>query len=271
MASLMRIGGSVMVGAGLVAAYVKLCRTLSSQQQQLLYSPSSLAEGHDDHHPIFSTRHSDVLRGWVENHGSDHAVVYYGGSSEQVELRRDMLRSIMPQHTLYFVPYRGFGPNHHWSPHERQLKEDAEDLFDFVQSRHTKVSVIGRSLGTSMAMHVGARKPIHRLAVVTPFSSILRIAQDRYKWAPVKNLLKDHHEVWKDAPQVQSPILACLAAQDTITPRKFWDELHQMIGDRAQVFCDNVSDHNTIAFSQMTWQAIADFFTQPSSSQASQP
>ena len=252
------VAGVAAGGAVATSLYRHACRSLDDKQISILYNPPALAEGHHDHHVVMSLA-DGCIRGWVDNPGHDHAIVYYGGSSEQVELRRPMLQDKFPNHTLYTVPYRGFGANNQWKPAENILKHDAETLFDLVRGRHQTVSVIGRSLGTSMAMHVSARKEVQRLALITPFSSVLRIAQTRYSWAPVKRILKDHHEVWKDAKHVQTPVLACLAGSDTITPHQFWRELLPHFSTEVTTFVDEPSDHNSIAFSHPTWDTIANF------------
>ena len=244
-----------------LGAYVRTCRALAVHQARILYQPVGLQDGHDDHQEVIAT-HDDthVLRGWVDNPGQRQAMVYCGGSSESVEMRRSSLARSFPRHTRYVVPYRGFGPNGGLTPTEHDLKKDIERLCRHAHQTHDFVDVVGRSLGTSMAAHAAARVPVRKLALITPFHSVLAIAKDRYRYAPIGSILKDKHEVWRDVARIGSPILACLADVDTITPHKFWTSLQAHFPTPPLVFRDFGKDHNSIALSDALWEQLYDFF-----------
>jgi alpha-beta hydrolase superfamily lysophospholipase len=58
-------------------------------------------------------------------------------------------------------------------PGEASLVPDALAVFDELQRLHPeqRIAVIGRSLGSGIASQVAARRPVERLALVTPFDS----------------------------------------------------------------------------------------------------
>jgi pimeloyl-ACP methyl ester carboxylesterase len=80
------------------------------------------------------------------------------------------------------------------------------------------VVVVGRSLGCALAVRVASRRQVAQLVLITPFDSLLRVAQRHYPFLPVRWLLKDRFEAWRDAPGVTAPTLLIVAGRDEIAP-----------------------------------------------------
>ncbi len=241
-------------------AYALACAGMFFRQRELLYRAPRKHQSLDlpvEVVPLCAT--GPALMGWVDNPGQAHAIVYFGGSSEPVELRREAMAEAFPDHTRYFVPYRGFGPNHLLASEERALKGDALRTFDCVSTKHARVDVIGRSLGTGMAMHVAAHKPVHRLVLITPYDSIVEVAKARFRWLPVGVLLKDRFESWRDALKVTAPTLTILAETDPVTPHRCWQNLKRHLKAPLEAIIVPNTDHTTIVQSDLTWNALTRF------------
>jgi pimeloyl-ACP methyl ester carboxylesterase len=71
--------------------------------------------------------------------------------------------------------YRGFGGSG-GSPSEEAIAEDALALFDQVYASHPQVSLIGRSLGSGVAVRLASQRPVQNLILVTPYNSLEEIA-----------------------------------------------------------------------------------------------
>jgi pimeloyl-ACP methyl ester carboxylesterase len=145
------------------------------------------------------------------------ALVYFGGNAEDVTYSLPELAEAFPEHSLYLLHYRGYGASA-GSPSEAALYADALALFDRASAGHREVVVVGRSLGAALAVRVASRRPVARLLLVTPFDSLVRIAQRHYPFLPVRWLLKDRFEAWRDAPGVAAPTLLIVAGRDEIAP-----------------------------------------------------
>jgi hypothetical protein len=205
-----------------------------------------------------------ALSGWTDGpRESEHAIIYLGGSSESVELRREALGRALPDTARYFMPYRGFGPNRALISDEKALKADSSRLFELLRERHDKVSIIARSLGTGIGVAMGAHFPVHRLGLITPYDSIAKVAQHRYRWLPAERILRDRFESWRDAGGVEAPVVVCLAGKDTVIPLPHWHELrrHFKTPPREHNFAD--ADHASIATVPGVWSALADFIMEP--------
>jgi pimeloyl-ACP methyl ester carboxylesterase len=48
---------------------------------------------------------------------------------------------------------------------------DAQSLFEKVHAQHPNVVVIGRSLGTGVAVRLASEQPVSRLVLITPYDS----------------------------------------------------------------------------------------------------
>lgn len=246
-------------GLGAVATYAGCCLYMFARQQHLLYQPEKSMDK-DSANPVFL----DELErgGWIDNPNQPKAIIYYGGSSEVVQRRRKMM-SEFSDFTRYFIPYRGFWPNEHMTPTEPALKEDALKLFDFVRHRHDEVSIVGRSLGTSIALHVGAEREHHKMVLITPFDSILNIAKKKYKIFPVQKILRDRHEAHKDAKRIVRPTSVFLAQTDRVTPFESWQKLKENFAIPLEEWTVDKTDHTTIVEDKDMWSRIQNFLNTP--------
>lgn len=197
-------------------AYVGLVALMYLKQRSLLFYPQFTRDP-----PLAPDFRFDVdgatLRGWVVNPGQPRALLYFGGNAEDVSLNRDDVATWAPGHTVYLVSYRGYGHSS-GEPSETALAADAIALFDHVAASHATIDVLGRSLGSGVAVHVAAVRPVRRLALVTPFDSVLRVGQGHYPWVPLPWLLKDPFESWRRAPALTMPTLVVIAGQDDVIP-----------------------------------------------------
>jgi pimeloyl-ACP methyl ester carboxylesterase len=131
-----------------------------------------------------------------------------------------------PAHALYLHHYRGYGGST-GSPTEAALQSDALAVFDHVGKTHSDiVTVIGRSLGSGVAVWVASQRPVSRLILVTPYNSIQELAAQRFPWFPIHWLLVDRFESWKYAAKVTVPTLLISAEHDEVIPKASTEQLH---------------------------------------------
>ncbi len=147
----------------------------------------------------------------------DKAVIYLGGNAEDVSASLPLLNVAFPDHALYLPHYRGYLGST-GTPNERALVADALALFDRVAAGHREIVVIGRSLGSGIAVQVAAVRPVKKLVLVTPFDSLAALAARQFPYFPVRWLLRDKYESWRHAPQVKAPTLLLVAGRDEIIP-----------------------------------------------------
>ena len=115
----------------------------------------------------------------VLNKGKNKALLYFGGNAESVIYNAEDFLRTFPLHTVYLFNYRGYGGST-GQPTEKGIYSDALFLFDKVQQKHSKISVMGRSLGCGAAVYLASSRSIEKLALVSPYDSIQSIAQNRF-------------------------------------------------------------------------------------------
>ena len=204
-------------------AYAAACAALYFGQRTFIYHPQPRTVPTPTE--AFTMADGTVVQVSVRPIRGPDALLYFGGNAEDVSRQWSVLAQAFPDHALYLVHYRGYGDSE-GQPSEDALVADALAVFDRVHQRHGRVQVVGRSLGSGVAVRLAAARPVHRLALVTPYHSILEIAQQQFPWVPVAWLLQDRFESWRHAPRVTAPTVILAAEHDTVIPRSSTDALH---------------------------------------------
>jgi len=200
------------------------------------------------------------LRGWAVNPGKARALVYFGGNGEGLGWLRPELGRRFPDHTSYLVAYRGYGASD-GRPSQRALTSDAVALVDEAARRHpdAPVDVIGRSLGSGVAMQVAARRPIERLVLVTPFDSLAATAGDLFPRLPVRHLIADRWDSVEASRDVTADVLVLRAGRDELVRPARTDALLRALRPGTPVVDLPDADHSNLSEDPAYWSAIQDF------------
>jgi fermentation-respiration switch protein FrsA (DUF1100 family) len=93
---------------------------------------------------------------------------------------------------LLAVSYRGY-PGSTGSPTEAGLLTDGLAAFDWLstQDRSSPIVILGRSLGTGVAVNTAAEREAVAVVLISAYESILAIARDKYPYLPIAALMKD--------------------------------------------------------------------------------
>jgi pimeloyl-ACP methyl ester carboxylesterase len=202
--------------SGVAIAYLGLCGILFALQRSLIYFPQP-ALGNDGATAILPTDASRVLVSTRLSDGPD-ALIYFGGNAEDVSFSMPSLAEAFPGFAIYALHYRGYGGSS-GKPSERALFADALTLYDQARTKHSNIKVVGRSLGSGIAVYLASLRPVTRLVLVTPFDSLEGVAALHFPYVPVRWLMLDKFESWRYAPRVTAPTLIIAAEHDEIVPR----------------------------------------------------
>ena len=203
--------------AVLVLAYLALCAALFAFQRALIYYPQPRATGTAATTLDFKVTDADLVVTTTQME-SPNAILYFGGNAEDVSSNLPSFSEAFPTHAIYLLHYRGYGGST-GRPTEKAVQSDALALFDHVRKKHPNVIVIGRSLGSGVAVQVASQRPVFRLVLVTPYNSLQELATNQFPYLPVKWLLTDKFESWKYAPQITAPSLLIAAEFDEVIPK----------------------------------------------------
>ena len=193
-----------------------------------------------------------------ENLDNKDAIIYFGGNAEDSELTINEFKNSFKNYALYFLEYRGYGKSK-GKPNQKDIIEDAIKLYDEVKKRHSRVYIIGRSLGSGVAQFVANKREVDKLILVTPYSSIEDVAKSRFPFFPVSLLLKDKYRVIDLADHLKAKeILIILASNDEVIPKDVSKKLIYAI-KKAKVITLTDSNHNSIVYNSQYFKVIKDF------------
>jgi pimeloyl-ACP methyl ester carboxylesterase len=240
---------TVSITAAIIAVmYGGCCALLFAMQRSLLYFPPARLHSDSPPDPAFAmpVDGATVLVSERTARGP-RAILYFGGNGEDVSRSMPLLERAFTADALFALHYRGYTGST-GTPSEQAITADALMLFDRIHTEHPDIVVIGRSLGSGVAIHLASLRPASRLILVTPYDSLQEIAARRFALFPVRWLLLDKYESWRYAPNITAPTLLIAAEFDQVIPgsstRLLFSRLPKGL---AQLVVVPDADHNTIS------------------------
>jgi pimeloyl-ACP methyl ester carboxylesterase len=236
---------AVLSGGVVAALYGVVCVLLYFGQRSLLYHP--MAESQSPHAQAIRLERDGVsLKIWEIARPGDGAVIYFGGNGDNAAWYVDDFAKTFPDRSIYLVNYRGYAGST-GLPTEKALLADAEAVFDKVHESHSDVAVIGRSLGSGVAVYLAGVRDVHKLVLVTPYDSIEHLAEAQVAWIPVSWILEDKFDSLARAKKVQAPVLVLMAEHDTVVPRASTQRLlAAFAAPHVEAKTIRAADHNSI-------------------------
>lgn len=153
------------------------------------------------------------------NRENEHAVIYFGGNGENVYNSSRVMNEAFTGKAVYYLNYPGYGGSA-GLPTESNIIQAAKDLFRYVEKHHRSVALVGRSLGTGVAVNLASHFTVSHLVLVSPYDSIVNVANTHYPFLPNQLLIKDRFDSQSRAHKVTAKILIFAAERDEVIPIK---------------------------------------------------
>ena len=148
-------------------------------------------------------------------------LIYYGGNAEEVTAYAPAAAQDYGERAVLLVNYRGYGASG-GRPSEKALVSDALEVYDWVVKHPAidpgGIAIHGVSLGTGVAVQVAAARPVSCVVLTSPFASVLDVARERFKWLPVRLMLRHPFDSGSRAPAVKAPLLVLAGGADDLIP-----------------------------------------------------
>ena len=245
---------ALLIPAGL---YAGLCLLLFFTQRSQVYFPVAESAVPGATSMSFGTNGA-TLKIWTVERPGPTALIYFGGNAEDVGTSIGSFAERLPGHSLYFVNYRGYAGSS-GEPSEAALVGDAVALYDRLQARHPRISVLGRSLGSGVAVQLASARTVDRLVLVTPFDSLVNVARVHFPWLPIRLLMLDRYDSAARIPAVRSPALVVVAEADEVVPRARTDALINAFSVRPRVLVLKGVGHNDLDLDPGYLREVVDF------------
>ena len=241
----------------MLIAYVAMGSFLYLNQRDFLYHPT----------PEIATKYKEIklfndgekINVIVLHEGYENAILYFGGNGESMASSADYIAGQFPTFTVYLMDYRGYGSSSGEAT-EKGLYSDALKLYDTIKPKHNRITIGGRSLGTAIATYVAANREVSKLALITPFDSIVNVAQGRYPLYPANILLHDKYDSAGRANQIKAEIFIVIAQEDMVIPKERTEKLIEAFNPK-QLVIDTIQNrgHMDISSDDRYYKIMQDF------------
>ena len=196
--------------------------------------------------------------------GEKPVVLYFHGNGGSLRFRVDRFRALAADGTgLIALSYRGYGGSS-GRPTEKGLIDDALAAYAFAAARYpaSRLALWGESLGTGVAVALAAQKPVGRIVLESPFTSIADIAAQIYWFFPVRLLIKDSFRSDLLIGTVTAPFLILHGDKDSIVPIALGDQLYKLITAPKRFVRFPGAGHNELA-AYGALEAAKQFLSEP--------
>jgi pimeloyl-ACP methyl ester carboxylesterase len=203
-----------------------------------------------------------TLHGWLKRPARKKfpLVIVYGGVRREVS--EFVRRAPAGEWGWLVVNYRGFGLSE-GSPSERTVVEDAKRIYDWAAERPdveaSNIVVLGRSLGSYVAVSVAAARRARAAILATPFDSFVALGETRFPQLPVDWLIGGRYDSAALAPRISVPALFVLAEKDDITPAEHGRALARAWGGRTRTVTLRGAGHGGIERRDEFWRSVTDY------------
>jgi len=147
---------------------------------------------------------------------------------------------------LFMLDYRGYGKSSGGIESEAQLHADVRAAWNAVAPEYAgkKRVLLGRSLGSGLAVRLALDVPPDLVVLVSPYSSARAMAAEHYPWVP-SALLRYPLATDELLPRVRSTVLLLHGERDTLIPLAHSQALLR-IGPRARLHVVKGAEHNDL-------------------------
>jgi uncharacterized protein len=266
------MGVMLFKGAALLAGlYLLVLGLIWWGQERLIFHPQTLSAQHRFALP------ADVHEVWLDVPGAKlHAlhlrnaaprglVFFLHGNAGNVEtwfVNSDFYRQ--QNLDLFILDYRGFGKSSGRIQNETQMHADVKAAWDSIsvlpQYAGKKHIIFGRSLGTGLASRLAADVQPALTVLVSPYFSLLAMADDHYPWVP-KVLSRYPLRTDEVLGRVKGPVLLIHGGIDSLIAPAHSQRLKALV-PQAELLVLPQAGHGDLQVFAQYQQALAAAFAQ---------
>jgi pimeloyl-ACP methyl ester carboxylesterase len=189
-------------------------------------------------------------------------ILGFPGNAWNADTAAEYLRDLYPGADIVTFHYRGYAPSG-GSPGAAALAADSLLVHDAMAKRFPgrPVVAIGFSIGSGLAAHLAAHRPVAGAILVTPFDSLAAVAAGHYPWLPVRLLWRNRLDPAAELPASRVPIAILAGGRDTLIPAARTDALRKavpnLVFDRTIPGAGHNDIYRASAFHQAMAEALA--------------
>ena len=157
-------------------------------------------------------------------------ILGFGGNAWNGQDVAEYLHEVFPDTTTISFHYRGYRPSG-GSPSADALIADAPFIYDFAVERvkPRRVIAVGFSIGSGIAAHLAAERPLDGVILVTPFDSLKAVAQSMYPWVPIGPFFAHEIDAASALQRSKVPVAILAGERDEIVAAQRTDALRRRV------------------------------------------
>lgn len=249
-----------------VAVYGLICLAMFAMQKRFLFHPTPAtaepaAYGLADFRRVaIPTADGVELVGWLHESASrEKALVYFYGNADSLPPYASFFRRFADAgYSVLGVNYRGYAGSK-GEPSEEGFYRDGEAALRFMAKRVPvdRITVMGRSIGSGVAVKLAAENPVGALVLISPYTSITDVAARAFWWLPVRLLLTHRFPSIERIGAVRAPLLIVHGARDTLIPLEEGEKLFAAANQPKRLDIQSDADHIALDFDRVFELATA--------------
>ena len=253
-----RRGPRILAGlaAGALCLYLLVVLALHAGQRRLLFMPDpsrpDLGPARSLGARAETLRTTDglaLLAWYLPPPAGRPVILYLHGNGGNLANRIPRLLAFAKAGWGVLMPeYRGYGGNP-GEPSAEGFDLDARAAAAFLDTAGIPPArrvLYGESIGTGVAVRLGAEHPIGALILESPYTSITAIARRRFPFVPVGLLLRDPFDALSRIDQVRAPLLVLQGTRDSIVPPDLGRALFDAAPEPKQLWVAPLAGHNDL-------------------------
>ncbi len=184
-----------------------------------------------------------TLDGVIKDENSSKLILYFGGNSDDAT---DFIKYCddLKDFDVVAFNYRG-NVLSSGKPTEKDIFKDSLKIYDdFAQNK--EVYLIGRSLGSGVAIYLASKRKIKKLLLVTPYDSIENVAKDKYPYFPISLLIKYKFNSLLYSKYVNAPTTVFMVKNDKTVSNKRTKNLIKHLKDFSNIVIFKDATHANI-------------------------
>lgn len=200
---------------------------------------------------------TEVMTWYAEGDKQKPVFLYFHGNAFQLAYYTEPLEPLIEQgYGVLMMEYRNFG-NTKGKTLQQDIFSDAAGAFDWLKAQgYPEIIVYGYSYGAAVASGLTSLRPVDKLILTAPFSSLHKLVKE--KPVPLAGwLLTDHYPSEEYLAQYHNPLLIIHGTKDRLIPYHHGQQLYEAAAsaDKKFVLVEGAS-HQPIYFDKLNIPAI---------------
>jgi pimeloyl-ACP methyl ester carboxylesterase len=198
-------------------------------------------------------------RMYVNQDSAPVIVLYHGNAGSACDRAWYAMQIEAAGYGYAIVEYAGYSNDPRQTTHDL-IKQDVRNVIAyFTETNHPVVGIIGESIGSGPASYHASIAPPAQLLLITPFTSLKDVAQDRFWFYPAGLLVDNAFDTVAKLAAYEGTVTIIHGTDDTVIPFRFGQAVYNSIATEKTLIAVDGADHNNLLGYPETQAAITQF------------